>query len=388
MVLILPYHTHLGRLQVGSENWDCRFYISKMILSFDLLLSCNSATLTIDAVSTTKVFNYDRYPAAARAMEAEEEAPLVLDPLAAGLAGPKALKSARARQQPAPTDSGRKIKINMMAIRTKWFDDQLEVSLGMPVSKAIQDAKDYVGTTATSGTAPRQCVVLGAGMDSRPWRLKLPASLRWFEIDREDVLQAKEKLLAGVGAEYEILSPMHRSTSVNTLLQDKIGRIDHHMVAVQYPLRTYSRQAVAADLGDPLWTTALINAGFDPSKPTIWLAEGLLMYLDPSRVDELLKELKGMSAPGSALLTVSVTDDVVTSIKTNGTDSDLMSTWQFGCPADPKPWLSGLGWNASVVATRASLAKALGLAPEICGFETDSSSPKNGRSLFIAASVA
>ena len=56
--------------------------------------------------------------------------------------------------------------------------------------------------------------------------------------------------------------------------------------------------------------------------------------------------------------------------------------------ADPKPWLAGLGWKTAVVATRASLAKALGLAPEICGFETDINSPKNGRSLFIAASVA
>ena len=261
-------------------------------------------------------------------MEAEEETPLVLDPLAASLAGPKALKSSRSRQQPAPKDSGRKIKINLMAIRTKWFDDQLEVSLGMPVSQAIQDAEDYVGNTATPGNAPRQCVVLGAGMDSRPWRLKLPASLRWFEIDREDVLQAKEDLLAVAGAEYEVLSPMHRSTSVNTLLQDKIGRIDHHMVAVQYPLRTYSRQAVAADLGDPSWKTALLNAGFDPSKPTVWLAEGLLMYLEPSRVDELLKELAGISAPGSALLTISVTDEVVTDIKTKGTTSELMATWQ------------------------------------------------------------
>jgi len=329
-------------------------------------------------------------------MEAEEKTPLVLDPLAASMAGPKALKSARERQQPASKDSGRKIKVNMMAIRTKWFDDQLEVSLGMPVSEAIQNAEDYVGTTATSGIAPRQCVVLGAGMDSRPWRLKLPASLRWFEIDREDVLQAKENLLALSGAEYEMLSPMHRSTSVNTRLTDKIGRIDHHMVAVKYPLRTYSRQAVAADLGNPSWKTALVEAGFDPSKPTVWLAEGLLMYLDPQRVDELLKELKMMSAPGSALLTVSVTDDVVARIKAEGADiigynnlgSNLMSTWQFGCPADPKPWLFGLGWKASVVATRASMAKALGLAPEICGFETDSSSPKNRRSLFIAASVS
>ena len=276
----------------------------------------------------------------------------------------------------------------MMAIRTKWFDDQLEASLGLLVNTTVANGGEYLAATATSGQAPQQCVVLGAGMDSRAWRLRLPASLRWFEVDREDVLRAKETLLSDAGAEIEILSPMRRVESFNTQLTNKIGRIDHHTSAVEYPLRTYSRDAVTADLGDPSWVKSLVDAGFDRSKPTVWLAEGLLMYLEPERVTGLLKELAGLSAPGSALLTVSVIESVIEDIKSKGTTSELMSTWTFGCPADPREWLAGLGWKAEVVATRASLAKALGLAPEICLFETDLESPKNGRSLFIAASLA
>lgn len=321
-------------------------------------------------------------------MEGEEEVPLVLDPLAATLAGHKALKSARQRQKPAPKDSGRKNMVNMMAIRTKWFDDQLEASVGMLVDTTIANGGEYVAITANPGQIPQQCVVLGAGMDSRAWRLRLPASLRWFEVDRDDVLRAKEFLLSAAGAEVEILSPMRRSESVNTLLTNKIGKLDHHTSAVEYPLRTYSRDAVTADLGDPSWVKALVDAGFDRSKATVWLAEGLVMYLQPGRVDELLKELAGLSAPGSALLTVSVTEAVIESIKAKGTTSELMSTWTFGCPADPRDWLASLGWKAEVVATRASLAKALGLAPEICGFEADPASEKDGKSLFIAASLA
>lgn len=320
-------------------------------------------------------------------MEAEESNPLVLDPLAAGLAGPAALAAARRRQQPAPPGSGRKIKVNMMAIRTRWFDDALEAALGMPLP-SVADGAEYVAAPPAGGPAPRQCVVLGAGMDSRAWRLKLPASLRWFEVDREDVITAKEALLGSLGAEYEVTSPMARSQSVNALLEQKIGRLDHHSVAVQHPLRTYSRQAVPADLGGPEWRAALAAAGFDAGKPTVWLAEGLLMYLEPARVEALLRELAGLSAPGSMLLTVSVTEEVVADIQGKGTSSELMREWKFGCPADPRGWLGGLGWAPRVVATRASLAAALGLAPEVCAFEADTEAIKDGRSLFIAAALA
>jgi methyltransferase (TIGR00027 family) len=38
---------------------------------------------------------------------------------------------------------------------------------------------------------------LAAGLDTRPYRLTLPASLRWFEVDLSPVLAYKEELLAG-----------------------------------------------------------------------------------------------------------------------------------------------------------------------------------------------
>lgn len=267
-------------------------------------------------------------------MEAEEENALVKDPLAAALAGPRALADSRQRQQPAPATSGRKIKVNLMAIRTKWFDDQLEASLGMPLGH-LASAGDYVATTAKPGATPRQVVLLGAGMDSRAWRLKLPAGLRWFEIDRQDVLEAKELLLEAAGAEVEPTTPFRRSKSVNALLEAKIGTFDHHEAGVQYPLRAESWAGVAADLEDPSWVKTLADAGFDRSKPTVWIAEGLLMYLAPQRAQELLQEMAQASASGSALITVSVTEDVIKGLKANGTKSELLATWRFGCPADP-----------------------------------------------------
>lgn len=34
-------------------------------------------------------------------------------------------------------------------------------------------------------------------------------------------------------------------------------------------------------------------AGFSPRKPTVWVAEGLLMYLRPNTQDKLLRQLAG-----------------------------------------------------------------------------------------------
>ncbi|MBO0881668.1 MAG: class I SAM-dependent methyltransferase [Mycobacterium sp.] len=38
---------------------------------------------------------------------------------------------------------------------------------------------------------------LGAGLDTRAFRLDLPAGLNWYEIDRHEVLTTKEHVLAG-----------------------------------------------------------------------------------------------------------------------------------------------------------------------------------------------
>ena len=47
------------------------------------------------------------------------------------------------------------------------------------------------------------------------------------------------------------------------------------------------------------WPSALIAAGFDPSQPTAWSAEGLLGYLPPEAQDKLLDTITELSAIGS-----------------------------------------------------------------------------------------
>jgi O-methyltransferase involved in polyketide biosynthesis len=84
----------------------------------------------------------------------------------------------------------------------------------------------------------RQVVALGAGLDARAFRLDVPAGLRWFELDTPDV--------AG-------------------------------------------------------WQTGLRAAGFRPERPTAWIVEGLLVYLEPGDVERLLRHVGALSSPGSHL---------------------------------------------------------------------------------------
>ena len=61
---------------------------------------------------------------------------------------------------------------------------------------------------------------------------------------------------------------------------------------------TATLREVAIDLRQD-WPTALRAAGFDPTAPTAWLAEGLLMYLPAEAQDTLFTEITALSAPGS-----------------------------------------------------------------------------------------
>ena len=64
------------------------------------------------------------------------------------------------------------------------------------------------------------------------------------------------------------------------------------------PSRRPIRRTVAIDLRDD-WPKALLDNGFDPTQPTAWIAEGLLIYLPPEAQDLLFDRINELSAPGS-----------------------------------------------------------------------------------------
>ena len=129
-----------------------------------------------------------------------------------------------------------------MAVRTRFFDE-------------------FFTDAAASGI--RQAVILASGLDSRAYRLAWPAGTTVYEIDQPEVIEFKTRTLADLGAE-----------------------------------PTADRRTVAIDLRFD-WPSALIAAGFDPSQPTAWSAEGLLGYLPPEAQDKLLDTITELSAIGS-----------------------------------------------------------------------------------------
>jgi methyltransferase (TIGR00027 family) len=99
-----------------------------------------------------------------RAMESDRSDALFEDPLAAGLAGEWGLRNARALPDGAW----------VVAIRTVVIDAF--------VRSAISSGIDTI-------------IDLGAGLNTRPYRLELPRSLRWCEVDHPSVIERKIALL-------------------------------------------------------------------------------------------------------------------------------------------------------------------------------------------------
>lgn len=130
-----------------------------------------------------------------------------------------------------------------LALRTRAFDDFL--------------------TEATRSTA--QIVLLGAGLDTRAFRLCWPNQTRFFEIDRKDVLTFKARVLTELGAK---------------------APVEHQLLTTD----------LASD-----WDRVLLDAGFDPGTPTAWVAEGLFPYLPAAVEEKLVGTVDALSAPGSHL---------------------------------------------------------------------------------------
>ena len=200
--------------------------------------------------------------AAARALASAEPDPLIDDPYAAPLVRAVGIEfftkllDGKITSSHDDTGSAAQAMTGVMAVRTRFFDDFFVAAV------APATASD---TAVDAGV--RQVVILASGLDSRAYRLAWPDGTVVFEIDQQNVIEAKTATMAEIGA-----TP------------------------------TADRRAVAVDLRDD-WPAALTQAGFDSTQPTAWSAEGLLIYLPPEAQDRLFDEITALSAPGSQLAT-------------------------------------------------------------------------------------
>ncbi|MEW2132701.1 class I SAM-dependent methyltransferase [Streptomyces sp. NPDC005435] len=113
-----------------------------------------------------------------------------------------------------------------------------------------------------------QLVILGAGLDTRAWRLAGLGDTDVWEVDHPASQEDKRARLAE--ADPQVTARSVRFTPVDF---------------------------AADDLG-----AALDAAGHDPSRPTTWLWEGVVPYLTREQVRATLAALTARTAPGSTLV--------------------------------------------------------------------------------------
>jgi methyltransferase (TIGR00027 family) len=182
-----------------------------------------------------------------------------------------------------------------IAIRTAYMDSRIESAL-----------KEGV----------RQFVFLAAGMDSRAFRMTFPSGTKIFELDRKEVLNYKLEKLKNI--------------------EPKCERI-----------------TLAVDLKKNEWTNQLIEAGLKTHEPTLWLVEGLFMYLKESQVTNLLNQINQLARANDIMLFDILTRTLIEAPYMQNQLQFLESIgapWYFGVN-EPEQFMKKFGWDA--VATQA-----------------------------------
>lgn len=161
-----------------------------------------------------------------------------------------------------------------------WGSKKKEAFL-KAISTRTRAIDDYVlDTIQRQGI--RQVIVLGAGLDTRPWRLdiNLPkddngGKVNYFEVDFPEVFAYKLSTLQEMGA---------------------------------CPNSAINYRNVVADLSlADTWPTLLRDAGFDSACPTLWLMEGFCNYLTESELVKLMSTVFELSAARSRLISTFLT---------------------------------------------------------------------------------
>ena len=237
--------------------------------------------------------------AAGRAAESARPDALISDPYAARLV------AAAQTSAPIPFTSG--------SPAMEEADEEMWNGTSEYVGLRSRVFDDYFLRASEDGV--RQVVILASGLDTRPFRLAWPAGTVCFELDQPAVLDFKSATLEK---------------------EDAAPRCDHRPVPV--------------DLRDD-WGAALEAAGHDASRPTAWLAEGLLPYLPPEAETRLFQEVTRLSATGSRFAVERIDnvahllDDPVMQERAEAFGMDFLSLFPLGEREPVEHRLTDLGWR-------------------------------------------
>ncbi|MCX6109851.1 MAG: SAM-dependent methyltransferase [Proteobacteria bacterium] len=150
-------------------------------------------------------------------------------------------------------------------------------------------------------------VNLGAGMDTRPYRMKLPSDLRWIEVDYAQVIDHKEKTLGHVK-----------------------------------PLVALERQRV--DLANQGARQQLLRAIAAQGGKVVFLTEGVIPYLSEQEVEALAADLRSL-VPRALWVTDYMSNVVYRHLRRPGYARRMQNApFQF-FPSDWLGFFSDRGWT-------------------------------------------
>lgn len=193
-----------------------------------------------------------------------------------------------------------------------WFDRQAPGIRGALLCRT-RSIDDMLKAGIARGL--RSVVILGAGLDTRAYRLPELANAHVFELDLPHVQASKR------------------------------ARLTRSLAASGNHVRF-----VPIDFNVERFDTALAARGFDTSQPALFIWEGVSQYLEPAAVDAVLRTLACM-AQGSELIFTDVLEEAVTgrfradrSEAFRKITSRLPEAWLFGIdPSKLRAFLADRG---------------------------------------------
>jgi methyltransferase (TIGR00027 family) len=237
----------------------------------------------VNASPVSNVSDTARWVAVYRAWESARPDALFHDPFAKSLAGERG--QAIATLMPAQARSGWP-----MIARTKLIDDLIQ--------GAIAEGCD--------------CVInLAAGLDTRPYRLELPPSLRWIEADLPALIEEKDRLLAD-------------------------ARPRCHLRRLKVDLTEIATRALA-----------LQDAVTPPATQALVITEGLLAYLDDAQVCALSEDLAAV--PGIRRWILDIGSPAILEMMRKRMGTHFLNAPLKFAPPNGVAFFEALGWRVAEV---------------------------------------
>jgi methyltransferase (TIGR00027 family) len=163
-----------------------------------------------------------------------------------------------------PDDARGRVERIRSGARPRGLRDRVDRRILLRLSSMMVARTVEIDDAIREAASP-QVVILGAGLDGRAWRMRELRDVVVFEVDHPDSQRDKRARAAS-------LTPITR---------------DLRFVPVDFERDRLDQ--------------ALTTAGHDPSLPTTWLWEGVVIYLALRDIEATLSDVERRSAPKSRL---------------------------------------------------------------------------------------